>query len=214
MTSIVKLDLSTNRLVGMIPTNLENLCSLEEFFVHGNKMMNGTITEFFQRLPSCSWNKLTFVYLPSSNLTGSLPTKLEPLRNLIWLYLRGNKLIGPVPLWIGELTKLTELDLSYNKLEGFIHEGHLSGLKSLEILWLSNNAIAFTMNSTWVHPSNLTDIELWSCFLGPRFPLWLRWLIHVEHLDISNTSISDMVPDWFWITASTVKILNMPTEQN
>jgi hypothetical protein len=195
MTSIVKLDLSTNRLVGMIPTNLENLCSLEEFFVHGNKMMNGTITEFFQRLPS--------------NLTGSLPTKLEPLRNLIWLYLGGNKLTGPVPLWIGELTKLTELDLSYNNLKGFIHEGHLSGLKSLEILWLSNNAIALTMNPTWVPPSNLTDIELWSCFLGPGFPLWLRWLTHVEHLDISNTSISDTVRDWFWITASTVKILNM-----
>uniref|UniRef100_A0ACD5XHB9 Uncharacterized protein n=1 Tax=Avena sativa TaxID=4498 RepID=A0ACD5XHB9_AVESA len=212
MTSIVHLGLSDNNLVGMIPSNLQNLCSLEEFFVHGNNI-NGSITEFFMHLPSCSWNKLTSVILPSSNLTGSLPTKLEPLRNLIILDLDNNKLTGPVPIWIGELTKLTELDLSYNNLEGFIHEGHLSGLEMLDTLRLSNNSIALTVNLAWVPPSNITDLGLKSCRLGPKFPLWLRWLTRLEKLDMSNTSISDTVPDWFWIMASTVDILNMRHNQ-
>ncbi|KAI4986891.1 hypothetical protein ZWY2020_019521 [Hordeum vulgare] len=208
MTSIIKLDLSLNNLVGMIPSNLENLCKLEEFFVDENNI-NGSITELFQRLPSCSWNKLRSIHLASSNLTGRLPTKLEPLSNLISLNLTSNKLIGPVPLWIGELTKLTELDLSYNNLDGFVHEAHLSGLESLERLRLSNNSIALVVNSTWTPPSNLTYIGFRSCLLGPKFPLWLRGLTRLHNLDISNTSISDTVPDWFWIMASTMETLNI-----
>ena len=212
MTSIVRLDLQMNNLVGMISSNLQNLCSLEKFYARGNNI-SGSITEFFLRLPSCSWNKLTYMSLPSNNLTGSLPTKLKPLSNLTGIILGSNKLTGPVPLWIGELTKLTELDLSNNNLEGFINEGHLSGLESLEKLWLSNNSIALVLNSTWVPPSNLTDIGLRSCLLGPKFPLWLRWLTRLDNLDISNTSISDKVPDWFWVVASTVRTLNMRHNQ-
>ncbi|VAH96438.1 unnamed protein product [Triticum turgidum subsp. durum] len=208
MTSIVKFDLSSNNLVGMIPSNLKNICSLEEFFVHETNI-NGSITKFFQRLPSCSWNKLTYLSLASSNLTGRLPTKLEPLNNLIYLDISRNKLIGPMPLWIGELTKITYLDLGYNNLDGFIHEGHLSGLESLEWLWLSDNSLTLTVNSTWVPPSSLTNIELRSCLLGPKFPPWLRWLTSLDNLDISNMSISDTVPDWFWITASTLYTLKM-----
>uniref|UniRef100_M8BHX1 Receptor-like protein kinase BRI1-like protein 3 n=1 Tax=Aegilops tauschii TaxID=37682 RepID=M8BHX1_AEGTA len=140
MTSIVWLDLSQNSLVGMIPSNLKSLCSLEEFIVYGNNI-NGTITEFFQRLPSCSWDTLINLNLPFSNLTGSLPTKLEPLRNLIHLNLAGNNLTGVVPLWIGELTKLTKLDLSYNNLHGFIHEEELTKLVNLQYLDLAYNNI-------------------------------------------------------------------------
>ncbi|KAM3280432.1 hypothetical protein ACQJBY_047304 [Aegilops geniculata] len=208
LTSIVELDLGSNYLVGMIPSNLKNLCSLEEFDV-GNNSMSGSITEFILRLPSCSSNKLKCMHQPSNNVTRIPPTKLEPLSNLRCLYLGMNKLTGHVPLLIGKFTKLIKLDLSDNKLEGFIHEGHLSGLESLEWLWLSNNYLAFTMNSTWVPPSSLTNVALRSCLLGPKFPLWLRWLTRLDNLDISNTSISDTVPDWFWTMASTVKTLNM-----
>ena len=57
MTSLVHLDLSVNNLVGMIPSNLKNLCNLEDLSLFENNI-NGSITEFFNRLPSCSWNKL------------------------------------------------------------------------------------------------------------------------------------------------------------
>lgn len=47
MTSIVELDLSNNALVGMVPSNMKNLCNLEEL-LDGNNI-NGSIKEFFQR---------------------------------------------------------------------------------------------------------------------------------------------------------------------
>jgi Leucine-rich repeat (LRR) protein len=209
MTSMVKIDLSFNNLVGMIPSNMQNLCNLEELLLAYNNI-DGSIAELFQRLPRCSWNKLRSLRLPCCNLTGSLPTMLEPLRNLATLDLSINNLIGVVPLWIGDLAKLTYLNLGINSLHGVIHDGHLSGLLSLEILSLCyRNSIAIIVNSTWVPPFSLTEAILGSCILGPNFPMWLRNQNSLTYLDISNTSISDIVPDWFWITSSSVNSLHI-----
>uniref|UniRef100_A0ACD5VM00 Uncharacterized protein n=1 Tax=Avena sativa TaxID=4498 RepID=A0ACD5VM00_AVESA len=211
-TSMVYLDLSSTDLVGMIPSNMKNLCNLEQLFFYDTNI-NGSIAEFFERLPRCSWNKLQTLYLPDCNLTGSLPDTLVPLSNLSWLDLSSNQLTGPVPLWIGELTKLTVLDLSSNYLDGVMHEGHLSRLNMLEELTLADNSIAITVSPAWVPPFNLGTIELQHCQLGPKFPAWLRWQTHVDTLDISNTSISDMVPDWFWVSASSVISLSIRHNQ-
>ncbi|XP_037454499.1 receptor-like protein EIX1 [Triticum dicoccoides] len=213
MTSIVELDLAANNLVGMIPSNLKNLCNLERFVSFMNNI-NGSITELFHRLPSCSQNKLQKLFLPYSNLTGSLPTTLvEPLRNLSWMDLSDNKLNGHVPVWIGELTQLTTLVLNSNNLDGVMHEGHLSRLAMLEELTLSDNSIAITVSPTWVPPFSLNWIGLRSCQLGPKFPMWLRWQAPVRSLDISNARINDMVPGWFWIATSSADYLNIRNNQ-
>uniref|UniRef100_A0ACD5Z935 Uncharacterized protein n=1 Tax=Avena sativa TaxID=4498 RepID=A0ACD5Z935_AVESA len=213
MTSIVELELSGNNFVGMIPSSMKNLCNLEKLGYYRNNI-NGSIREFFRRLPSCSVNKLQLLYLPHCNLTGSLPTTLiEPLSNLTWLDLSDNKLTGHVPLWIGELTKLRTLYLNSNSLDGVMHEGHFSGLDMLKDLVLSDNFITITASSTWVPPFSLTMLHLRSCHLGPKFPTWLRWQTLVLSLDISNTSITDMIPDWFWTAASSVMALNIRNNQ-
>jgi Leucine-rich repeat (LRR) protein len=212
MTSMVNLRLSSTDMVGMIPSNMKNLCNLEELnFFEIN--INGSIAEFFQRLPSCSFNKLETLSLPFCNLSGGLPATLAPLSNLSLLDLSSNQLTGPMPLWIGELTKLTRLEMGSNNLDGVIHEGHLSRLNMLEELALSDNSIAIRVSSTWVPPFSLRYIELRKCQLGPKFPAWLRWQTHVYSLDISNTNISDIVPDWFWVSASSVLFLNIRDNQ-
>uniref|UniRef100_A0A0E0M6V7 Leucine-rich repeat-containing N-terminal plant-type domain-containing protein n=1 Tax=Oryza punctata TaxID=4537 RepID=A0A0E0M6V7_ORYPU len=169
------------------------------------------MTELFNRLHGCSWRNLEMFFLSYCNLTGSLPTAIHArtLKQPDLADLSSNNLTGPVPLWIGELTNLTELTLSYNKLDGAIYEGHLLGLRRLEKLSLSGNSVAITVNSTLVPPTNLTDIQLRSCRIGPKFPTWLRWQTRLFNLDISNASISDVVPDWFWKAASSASIINM-----
>jgi Leucine-rich repeat (LRR) protein len=238
MTSIVELHLSDNNFVGMIPPSMKKLCNLKRLDSYKNNI-NGSVTELFHRLPSCSGNKLQALVLPDNNLTGSLPTALvkslsnlswldlsnnkltghvppwigESLSNLSWLDLSNNELTGHVPLSIGELTKLRQLVLDSNNLDGIMHEGHFSGLDMLEQLILSDNSIAITVSPTWVPPFSLALIHLRSCQLGPNFPTWLRWQTQVVSLDVSNTSIHDMLPDWFWIAASSVEYLNIRNNQ-
>ncbi|KAM3317360.1 hypothetical protein ACQJBY_035164 [Aegilops geniculata] len=213
MTSIVELGLSENNLVGMIPSNMKNLCNLEILSSFANNI-NGSITELFHRLPSCSRNKLQDLFLRQSNLIGSLPTTtVQSLRNLHRLDLSRNKLSGPVPQWIGELTKLTRLVLGSNKLHGVINEGHLSRLDMLQELTLSDNSIAITVSPTWVPTFSLEWIHLRSCRLGPKFPTWLKWQTGMYSVDISNTSINDMAPGWFWVAASSAGYLNIQNNQ-
>ncbi|KAF7082445.1 hypothetical protein CFC21_086317 [Triticum aestivum] len=209
MTSMVGLHLSENSLVGMIPSTMKNLCNLEELYSYKSNI-SGSITELLHRLPNCSRNKLQQLYLSGNNLTGSLPTApVQALSNLSWLALDDNKLTGHLPLWIGELTTLTILDLNSNNLDGVIHEGHLSRLDMLDSLILSHNSITIKVSPTWVPPFSLRMLHLRSCQLGPTFPMWLRWQTHLSNLDISNTSINDMVPSWFWMAASSAEFLNI-----
>ena len=51
MTSMISLDLSENNLVGMMPSNMKNLCSLEELNASANNI-RGSIAEILERLPS------------------------------------------------------------------------------------------------------------------------------------------------------------------
>ncbi|KAF7077216.1 hypothetical protein CFC21_081792 [Triticum aestivum] len=213
MTSMVELHLSANSLVGMMPSNMKNLCNLEVLYSYTSNI-NGSITELLHRLPNCSRNKLQKLDLSDSNLTGSLPTApVQALSNLSWLVLDHNKLTGHLPLWIGELTELTILDLNSNNLDGVIHEGHLSRLDMLDSLILSHNSVTITVSPTWVPPFSLRMLHLRSCQLGPKFPMWLRWQTHLWNLDISNTSINDIVPGWFWIAASSAEYLNIRNNQ-
>ena len=213
MTSIVELGLSNNNLVGMIPSSMKNLCNLELLgFPYNN--INGSIQELFNRLPSCSQNKLQQLDASYCSLTGSLPTTLvDSISNFSQLVLSNNRLSGHVPVWLGELTNLAMLNLSSNNLVGVIHEEHLSRLEMLYTLDLSDTSIAITVSPTWVPPFSLREIYLRSCQLGPKFPAWLRWQKQVRGLDISNTSINDMVPEWFWKSASSARFLNIRDNQ-
>ena len=60
--------------------------------------------------------------LPISGLTGSIPSEIGYLTNLIKLNLYGNQLTGSIPPEIGNLINLTRLRLGYNQLTGEIPE--------------------------------------------------------------------------------------------
>ncbi|KDP26386.1 hypothetical protein JCGZ_17544 [Jatropha curcas] len=44
---------------------------------------------------------------------------------------------------------------------------------------------------------------------GPQFPTWLQSQRNFSYLDISNSSISDAVPSWFWNFPSKLRYLNL-----
>jgi len=65
---------------------------------------------------------------------------------------------------------------------------------------LKDNSFRLGLGEDWVPPFQLLTIGFFgSCDLGPRFPAWLRQAPEIVHLDISNTSIIDHLPDWFWV---------------
>ncbi|CAM0149275.1 unnamed protein product [Urochloa decumbens] len=154
--------------------------------------------------------ELTFA---ENNLTGSLPDQLGLLSNLTVIDFNNNRLSGEIPSSIGALTKLTDLRLGFNNLNGTITESHFGKLANLRYLELSGNSVAMVFQESWVAPFKLQVADLKSCRLGPKFPRWLKSQDSIITLDISNTSIADSIPEWFWTTFSRTRNLVLATNK-
>jgi Leucine-rich repeat (LRR) protein len=89
-------------------------------------------------------DKIVFFYLSENQLTGSIPSSMASLTNLLYLYLSDNQLTGSIPSSMGLLTKLETLYLYDNQLSGIIPSS-MGLLTKLSTLLLSNNQLKGTM---------------------------------------------------------------------
>ncbi|CAL9118412.1 unnamed protein product [Musa textilis] len=216
LSSLKELQLSDCGLTDL-PSSLShvNLTELATLDLHGN-LFNSTFPNWLWKLHNLSYLDLSssmFHVIPSGigNLTGlrelhlndnslfgPIPFGIGNLTSLRELYLSDNSLTGPVPIEIGKLSNLIILSLSNNSLEGTMSELHFAHLTKLSELYLFENSLVISIDHNWVPPFQLQYIQLNSCKLGPAFPRWLRSQNSIEDLDMSNTSIEDVSPRWFW----------------
>ena len=130
---VVRLDLYSNNLSGVIPPAIGSLASLEGLDVFNNSLA-GNIPPQLGNLAS-----LRDLYLGDNNLTGPIPPQLGTIAGLRNLYLGGNNLSGTVPPQLGSLASLVTLTLYENNLSGAIPP-EFGQLSALEALHLYNNA--------------------------------------------------------------------------
>ena len=116
LTSLIKLDLSSNRA-----------------FRDGGRYLRGTIPPEIGKLTN-----LQELILYRTNVTGPLPSELGDLASLTKLKIYESKLSGSIPPELGKLTNLQELELHRNGLTGSI-PGNLGNLGSLTRLTLDRN---------------------------------------------------------------------------
>ncbi|XP_022866334.1 LRR receptor-like serine/threonine-protein kinase FLS2 [Olea europaea var. sylvestris] len=216
--SLTYIDLSYNRLDGLIPDAFGELIFLEELWLNNNTF-HGGVPKSFGNL-----SHLYYLDISYNELNGSLTavTKLSSLRSL---YLNNNKLNGfhtqspglpsslerlflsynqsrRLPEGIEKLSKLQYLDMSSNLLEGTITKSFLSNFANLKYLDLSLNSLAFNLSSDWIPHFQLERILLSHCYLGPHFPNWIQTQSTLEVLDLSFAGISDALPNWLWNMSS------------
>ncbi|KAF2312272.1 hypothetical protein GH714_029651 [Hevea brasiliensis] len=239
MSTLTNFDLFVNNVEGGIPSFIGKLCNLQTFDLSGNNL-TGSLPDVLEEtncLPNSPLPGLMYLRLTSNHLVGNLPdwlgqlenlaelsldnnllqgqipASLGNLKNLANLGLAGNQLNGTLPDSLGQLSQLSTLDVSLNNLAGYISEAHLSRLSNLKFLFLASNSLVFNVSSNWLPPFQAQNLDLGSCHLGPSFPGWLRNQKKVVALDISNASISDAIPNWFWDITSTLLLLNASFNQ-
>ena len=208
MVSLERLSLSVNQLQGEIPKSFSNFCNLQEVELDSNNLTG----QLPQDLLACANGTLRTLSLSDNRFRGLVP-HLIGFSFLERLYLDYNQLNGTLPESIGQLAKLTWFDIGSNSLQGVISEAHFFNLSNLYRLDLSYNSLTFNMSLEWVPPSQLGSLQLASCKLGPRFPSWLQTQKHLTELDLSNSDISDVLPDWFWNLTSNINTLNISNNQ-
>ena len=143
--TVTRIILPLNNLIGTIPSELEDLGSLEQLNLRANEL-TGTIPPELGKLGS-----LQQLILDNNELTGTILSELGNLSHLTHLNLYVNKLSGTIPSELGGLSSLQELHLYDNELTGTI-PSELEELGRLGELYLHQNQLSGTI------PSELGDL--------------------------------------------------------
>ena len=104
---------------------------------------------------------------------------------------------GTIPTSIGQLSELINLNLQENSWKGVITEAQLMNLTRLEEFILTtatNQSLVFNVTYVWVPTFRLKYLELESCLIGPKFPVWLQVQSELTSATLNNIGISETIP--------------------
>ncbi|KAF7812100.1 receptor kinase-like protein Xa21 [Senna tora] len=113
---------------GFIQRCLENLTSLQKLDLSSNKLVSNIPDSIW------SLKDIIMVYLSSNALDGRIPPGISSMRSLTWLNLSNNQISGNIPPTIGGFQTLQSLSLEHNKLQGSIPESLGNILQRLNIM--------------------------------------------------------------------------------
>ncbi|KAI5065081.1 hypothetical protein GOP47_0019776 [Adiantum capillus-veneris] len=193
LTTIEKLHISKNHLVGSLPDNvISNLCrTLVNLDVAGNNLSGPLPTSFV----SCT--KLQVLTLANNKLNGDLPNAvLSGLQAMEVLRLEFNAFTGFVDATLMNCSKLRILDLSANFLSGSIPEEMCPPFNGyvLEQLLLANNQISGTIPSSLMNCLHLKILDLSFNKLTGSIPSQLSYLPTLERLSLWYNQLSGGIP--------------------
>ncbi|RDX73282.1 LRR receptor-like serine/threonine-protein kinase FLS2, partial [Mucuna pruriens] len=196
-SQLESLSIQSNNIKGGIPKSFGEACALR-YLDMSNNSLSEEFSMIIHHLSGCARYSLEQLDLGMNQIYGTLPD-LSIFSSLKVLYLYWNKLNGEVPKDIQFPPQLEKLDMHSSSLKGVLTDYHFANMSKLGLLELSDNPLlALTFTQNWVPPFQLSYMGLRSCMLGSSFPKWLRSQNYFNDLDISNCSISDHVPEWFW----------------
>ncbi|KAJ4841832.1 hypothetical protein Tsubulata_045886 [Turnera subulata] len=133
-TTLLHLEMRSNKLKGNIPREIGNLSNLIALSVGINEL-TGSIPTSIGRM-----EKLQLLGIRYGGLEGSIPDEICHLRYLSGLYLSYNNLVGPIPGCLGDMTSLRTLNLDSNNLTSGV-PSTLWNLDSILEVNLSANAL-------------------------------------------------------------------------
>ncbi|CAA0813814.1 receptor like protein 21 [Striga hermonthica] len=181
LKQLKELDLSDNKLTGLIPINLSR----------------------------CWSHNMENLELWSNNFYGQLPEELGKLKQLKWLDLSDNKLSGPIPTIVGQLSDLEWIDIYGNTFEAIENYGlnALSEVLKGVVLEYSENTrflVNFDLSSNQLvgeiplELTNLTDLiglNLSHNHLRGQISLKIGDMVSHESLDLSNNYLFGTIPE-------------------
>lgn len=222
------LSLSSNNFSGSFPLNrlpqLKNLSSLDLSYNRLSIDYNDTNSSY------SSFPQITTLKLASVNLR-RFPDFLRNQSHLSTVDLSQNQIHGEIPNWIWRLNNLSQLNLSYNSLETL--EGPLLNVtsSSLSVLDLHSNQLKgqiplFSQFSIYLdysrnnfNSSIRTDIgdflsyTIFFSLSSNKFhgiiPVSICNATNLQVLDVSNNSLSGLIPNCLTAISGTLAVLNL-----
>ncbi|XP_020156974.1 uncharacterized protein [Aegilops tauschii subsp. strangulata] len=191
-------DVSTNKLTGVLPTELCAGGRLETFIALGNSLFGG-IPDGLAGCPS-----LTRIRLGENYLNGTIPAKLFTLQNLTQVELHNNLLSGGLRLDAGEVSpSIGELSLYNNRLSGPVPAG-IGGLVGLQKLLLADNKLSGELPPAIGKLQQLSKVDMSGNLISGELPPAIAGCRLLTFLDLSGNKLSGSIP----AALASLRILN------
>ena len=187
LSNLLSLSLWGNRLTGGIPKELGNLANLRSLWLSGNQLTGGIPEELG------SLSNLQTLDLDGNQLTGVIPEELGNLANLRSLYLEGNQLTGVIPKELGNLSNLWLLFLYDNQLTGGIPK-ELGNLANLLALYLEGNQLTGVIPKELGSLAVLRGLNLYGNQLTGVIPKELGNLANLRALRLQGNQLTGVIP--------------------
>ncbi|MCO5607426.1 hypothetical protein L7F22_061622 [Adiantum nelumboides] len=191
-TSLLRLSLCANALIGFIPTDLCGSLQghpprLQYLHLWQNNL-TGTIPS---SLGNCT--RLVALQLSINALSGHIPSEIGILGQLQSLLLAKNRLEGAIPSSLGMCRNLIELDLNSNDLTGSIPE-ELGALTNLTGLWLWKNHFTGAIPGSLSNCTRLVDLQLQLNVLSGHIPSEIGILGQLQSLWLGPNRLEGAIP--------------------
>ncbi|KAL6125851.1 hypothetical protein ACLB2K_073902 [Fragaria x ananassa] len=180
------LDLSSNSLVGEIPSLICNLTKLYYLDLSDNRL-SGV-------LPQClrvSSNDLQYLYLRNNNLTGKVSPQICNLTKLYYLDLSSNKLSGMLPQCLGP--GLQYLKLANNSFHGILPQRFTTAGCDLRMIDVSHNRLQGQLPRSLANCASLEFLVLSNNQFDDVFPLWLGTLQELKILAMRHNGFYGVI---------------------
>jgi len=174
--ALVALYNSTNGAAWSTSTNWLSTTTVDDWY--GVWVLNGHVDKL-----QLWWN----------NLTGTIPTQIVNLTNLVDLSINNNAITGTLPDELGSLTKLEILNLNNNQFQGSI-PSTLGNLQYLRYLILQSNRLTGSIPPELGNLTNLTSLYLMGNGLSGSIPPELGNLANLIYLRLSHNNLSGSIP--------------------
>ncbi|XP_071722162.1 receptor-like protein 6 [Rutidosis leptorrhynchoides] len=192
------LDLSKNKLSGVIPPCLSNLSNtLSILSLNGNDLY-GRFTQLQNDV--C---QLTVIDVSDNQLQGLLPRGLANCSYLEFLNIENNHIVDTFPSWMGSLSYLMVLILRSNRFHGAVgeHEAH-DQFPNLRIVDLSMNNFSGSLPSEYfdmwsamkVHGANYYDCSMTITNKGILMK-YERISRYLNVIDLSSNNFTGEIPN-------------------
>ncbi|XVF19897.1 hypothetical protein REPUB_Repub11eG0151100 [Reevesia pubescens] len=194
-SKLEKFDVSRNHFSGKVSINFQNAKNLSWLIIEHNNLGSGGVHgdfDFITTLINCS--RLERFSIVDNHFGGLLPNSIANLsRTLIVLYMGENQITGSIPSGITNLVNLIGLALEYNQLTGTIPDS-LGKLKNVQALALGGNALTGRIPASLGNLSLLNKIGLEKNLLEGSIPAEFEKCQNLIFMVLSSNRLTGTVP--------------------
>ncbi|KAL8240943.1 hypothetical protein R6Q59_014298 [Mikania micrantha] len=197
MISLTALDLSNNQLTSIqdkLNSSTESICNLKDINLSWNKFEGNSLSDVLGSLFNCESSKLESLRFGSSGLSGTLPSQLGNLKNLVHIDLYGNSISGLIPDTVGNLSSLQTLELGSNLILGPIPDS-IGRLSSLLVMNLRSNSISGPLPDSLGRLLALEELDISYNEINGTLPRSIGRLTKLQKLNIEHNLLTGIVTE-------------------